>query len=374
MPIWVIFNTRTLGLSNTEAFILGVLSYGFSALFEIPTGSWADTYGRAKIYRIGVILYIVAVGSFIFLTNFYLLATMQIIGALGLAMQSGCLEALIHDSILGNDKDVVYAHVHGRKMAIAFASRVITVLCGSLLFTINPRAPFIATIVVYFVSLLISLSFKELRLETPNELSHSDHIKETIALLMTKRVLLSFLLLALLFTLCSEALFALYQPYFQSIGIHVGQFGIFYAVISAVSAIGSLASGRLIKRFHIMTILLGMMLGMLCTLSLMLVQNKILLYAAIIPSSIAFGFSITLTNTAVQKVMSSKYQATALSLASFLQNLAFFVAVVAVGLTLDHTRVMTVVMGLTIITVICTVVIARFAYQKSSLTKIKIAS
>lgn len=354
LPIWVIFNTEVLGLNNTQAFLLGVLPYGLSAVFEVPTGSWADKFGRAKTYQLGTILYILSVASYIFFADFYVLLSFQVLGGLGIAMQSGSLEALIHDSIDGKDKDTLYSTVHGRKMAIAFISRVVTVLFSGLMFAVDPKMPFVITTMAYVVGLIISLFFKEVRLET-SIVSSTRHIKETFSLILGKKILVLFFSLTAIYTFFSEAMFALYQPYFKSINIQIGEFGIFFAVISAFSALGALCVTRLAKKHNAFNILLIMMLGVLFTLAVMLLNMPALTYLAIIPSSIAFGYVITLQNTTTQKLVSSRHQATAISIASFVRTLAFAVSVVITGVSLDYLEVSSVNWMFTIFTAILTI-------------------
>ena len=352
LPIWVIFNTEVLGLSNTEAFLLGVLPYGLSAIFEIPTGSWSDRFGRARTYQLGTILYVLSVASYIFFADFYVLLFFQVLGGLGLAMQSGGLEALVHDSISGKDKDVLYSTVHGRKMAILFVSRVLTVLLSGLMYGIDPKLPFVVATVTYTIGLVISLFFKEVRLETPTEVSSLNHIKETFSLILEKKTLVLFFWLVALYSFFSEALFALYQPYFKSIDIQIGQFGIFYAIISAFSALGALSVTGLAKKHNAFRIMLIMLVSVLFTLGVMLLKVPSLIYFAIIPSAVAFGYLMTLQNTITQKLVSSKHQATAVSIASFVRTFAFLVSVVALGITLDFLSVPNVNLFLTILTAI----------------------
>lgn len=355
LPIWVIFNTEVLGLNNAQAFLLGVLSYGLSAIFEIPTGSWADKFGRAKTYQLGTVLYILSVASYIFTPNFYVLLFFQILGGLGLAMRSGGLEALVHDSINGKNKNTVYSTVHGRKMAILFISRVLTVLLSGVMYAIDPKLPFIIAAVTYTIGLIISLFFKEVRLETPTTASSVSHIRETISLILKKKTLVIFFSLIAIYTLFSEALFAIYQPYFKSINIEIGEFGVFYAIISAFSAIGALSITGIVKKHNTFKILLLMMLAVLFTLSIMLLEMPALTYIAIIPSSIAFGYIVTLQNTITQKLVSSKHQATAVSVASFVRTFSFLVGVMLVGIALDFLEVASANWLLVILTAIFTI-------------------
>ncbi len=335
LPIWVIFNTEYLGLSNTEAFILGVLPYGLSSIFEIPTGAWADKYGRARIYQLGTILYLLSVGSYVVLSGFFPLLIFQILGGLGHAMQSGAPEALVHDSLPAKDKDEVYSKLHGRKIAILFTGRVATVLVSGYLYSIDPKLPFIAAVVAYLIGLAISLFFVEVRLESPTENSSFAHMKETIKIMRSKPLLVRLTALVGLYSLISEALFSFYQPYFKSIEVDIGEFGIFYAIISAFSIVGALTITYFAKRYNAFLIMFVMMLAILFTLSLMLLEIPQLMYLVIIPSSIAFGFLYTLQNTITQKMVTSQHQATALSIASLVRTAGLLVSVIVVGVLLD---------------------------------------
>ena len=335
LPIWVIFNTEILGLSNTQAFILGVIPFGLSTIFEIPTGSWADRYGRVKIYTVGVFLYILSAASFLFFKDFWILASLQVVGSLGLAMSSGSLQALVHDSIPGKAKDEIYAKVHGNRMTISFISRVVTVLIGGLLFVIEPMLPVILTVIVYSVGLVVALFFKEVRLEKSSESTDLQHIVRTIKLIVQRKSLTYFLVLITVLCFAAEALFAIYQPYFKSIDIEVEQFGLFYAIISLSSAFGAMMIARIPKKHSAFTVMPVLMLSIIFTLAAMLFKNPWIVYLAIIPSAIANGCVTTMVNTAVQKHISSSHQASALSLASLTTMLPYLLATIMVGVALD---------------------------------------
>lgn len=362
LPIWVIFNTEILGLSNTQAFILGVIPFGLSTIFEIPTGSWADRYGRVKIYTIGVFLYIISVASFLFFRDFWVLAILQIVGSLGLAMSSGSLQALVHDSIKGKDKDEIYAKVHGNRVALLFISRVVTVLIGGVLFVIDPMLPIILTVIVYTIGLLVSLFFKEVRLETATEQTDIQHIIKTLKLILQRKSLTYFLVLIALLCFAAEVLFAIYQPYFKSINIELEQFGVFYAIISLSSAFGAVIVARILKRHNAFVIMPVLMLSIIFTLGAMLLKSPWIVYVAIIPSAIANGCITTMTNTAVQKHISSSHQASALSIASLVTMLPYLIATIMTGVMLDIISVNTLnklILAFTVVALIPFIVFAK---------------
>lgn len=336
LPIWLVFGTDVLDFSNTQAIVLGVAPWGMSSLLEIPTGSWADRFGRARIYQLGKLLYVLSVASFIFATNFTVLLIFQLIGALGLAMQSGSIEALIHDSLPQNKNTPrLFQKVHSKKMAILFTSRTLTVLAGGWLFSVNPRLPFIIATLSYSLAFIVSLFLVEIRVEHATANSSLSHIKETWKILSSKRTMLLFLLLVVLYSAVSEALFVLYQPYFKSIGIEIGSFGLFYMVISGMSALGAVSIVWLSKHFNPFQLLATMILAVWITLASMLLRNPIVTYFAIIPSSLAFGYLITLMNTYIQSKVSSKHQSTAISIGSFFWTIAFMISTTLLGIGLD---------------------------------------
>jgi MFS family permease len=285
--------------------------------------------------------------------SFWVILAFQVLGGLGLAMQSGGIEALVHDSLPDDEhKDALYSRVHGHKMAILFTSRVVTVLLGGVLFSIDPKLPFGGAVVVYVVGLVVSLFFQEVRVETPTLHSSVAHIKQTFSIMASKSTLVWFLALAALYSFCSEAMFALYQPYFKSLHIDIGQFGIFYATQSLFSAVGALSITRISKKYSVFSVMLLLMLAVLTTLAVMVLRIPGLTYLAIVPSAVAFGCIMTLQNVTTQKMVSSRHQATAVSIASFVRTGAFLLSVIVVGVALDLVSVSAVTTLLTAITAV----------------------
>lgn len=339
LPIWVIFNTQILGLSNTQAFILGALPYTIGALFEVPSGAWADKYGRSKIFRVGLVMFMLSVLSYVLFKNFYVLFLLQILGAIGYAMQSGGLEAIVHDSTPRKNKNSVYRSIYGKNQAIMYISRVVTTLFGGALYAFNPKSPFLFTFTFAAIALCISFFLQDRRLETPTSLSTTRHIKETLALLLRVKNMALLLLVLCLYILVSEAMFSLYQPYFATLDIPISNFGILFAIISVFSAVGSLSAARIMHKFSNFRIITTMMLSVVFTILFMLLRVPVISYIIIIPSAIAFGYISILLTTTAQQAVSSRYQATAASIASLLYTCVFSIAAIFVGLSIDLTSV-----------------------------------
>ena len=352
LPIWYLFGTQYLHVSSYKAFLLSVATYGISALFEIPTGSWADKYGRVKIFRLGSLLYLASMVSYVLTKNFYILILFQVVGALGIAMKSGTIEALVHDTLHIGKKQDGYSDLYGRNMAFLYLSRVLTVSSGAWLFTISPRLPFVMMSVCIFICLLTSLYYEEVRVDTPSELTSFNHIKETIKLVLNQRFLLVVFGISLVYRFVAESLFSLYQPNFKSIGLHAASFGLVYAFISLCSGVGSLVSGRIIKRFKTTTLLASYFVGLLLSLLLTNTHSSWLVVLVVLPSALIFGIPNNMVDSLTQRSIRSRYQSTALSVTSLLETGMFFIAVNVSGALLDHLGLNAIMNGLIVLCVI----------------------
>lgn len=341
LPIWVIFNTQVLGLNNTQAFILGTLPFTIGTLFEVPSGAWADKYGRAKLFRFGLIMFMISVISYTLFTNFYVLFMFQLLGAIGYAMQSGGLEAIVHDSLNGKHKNAAYRSVYGKNQAIIYISRVVTVLFGGILYTLNPKSPFLFTFTFTAIALCISFFIQDKRLEAPTTHSTKSHIIETIHSILREKNIAVFFILLSLYIVSAEAMFALFQPYLLSMDVQISNFGLLFAIISLFSAFGSLTAARVMHTHSIFNIVLVMTVSVVFTATLMLLRMPMLTYAIVIPSAVAFGYISILLTTTAQQAVSSRYQATAASLASLMYTILFSVAAIFVGISIDITSVNT---------------------------------
>ena len=99
MPIIVLF-FQSHGLSLTEIMLLQS-AYSLSlALFEIPSGYIADSFGRKNSIVIGTILTFIGYLIFSFYYGFYNFIMAEILLGLGGSLISGADSALIYDTLL----------------------------------------------------------------------------------------------------------------------------------------------------------------------------------------------------------------------------------------------------------------------------------
>ena len=113
MPIIVLFFEKH-GLSLTQIMILQA-TYSFTvALFEIPSGFFADIYGRRLSLFFGSILTFIGYLIFSFYSGFNEFFIAEIFLGIGGSLISGADSALIYDTLLELKKDEDYTKVEGK--------------------------------------------------------------------------------------------------------------------------------------------------------------------------------------------------------------------------------------------------------------------
>ncbi len=95
------------GLNFSEIMILEAIFTGAIFLFEIPTGTIADKFGRKLSLKLAYITETIAIIVYVMKPRFYVFAIGEIIWAMALALNSGANEAIIYDTLLelGREKE-----------------------------------------------------------------------------------------------------------------------------------------------------------------------------------------------------------------------------------------------------------------------------
>jgi MFS family permease len=125
-------------------------------ILEIPTGVFADAFGRRKAMVLAFSSYILSFLVFFFFVDFYIYILAMILFALGEAFRSGTHKALILEHLKLNgllDQKVSY---YGRTRAASQLGSAVNSLiaAGLLFFTGNYRVMFLVSILPYVVDLI----------------------------------------------------------------------------------------------------------------------------------------------------------------------------------------------------------------------------
>ncbi|MBN2880687.1 MFS transporter [Candidatus Woesearchaeota archaeon] len=237
-PILILF-LQFQALSFKEIFWVFTIGSVVSFLIEIPTGVFADLYGKRNsiiISKAGIFLSYIVFG---FSTNFYHFVFAQILYEIGNAFRSGTETAYTYDYLNQNKKgNPTYTEVKGKqKFWARVGESAATAIGGFLAIRYGYNWVFFIASVPAFVNFLVSLRWEKIE-ENSSNFSVSDsisHIRTSLKELK-KNNLLKLMTNIVLFNSVVAAVEKFVQPYMVSAGIPVEWFGIIYAVSLGLAA------------------------------------------------------------------------------------------------------------------------------------------
>jgi len=154
--IFILLFLRANGLSYTEIGFLYAIREVSINLFEIPTGIFADAYGRRKSMVMSMLSYIFSFSIFYLTSSFVLFAVAMILFGLGEAYRTGTHKAMILEYLKRKgilDKKVEY---YGATRSFSqLGSAVNSLIAATVVFyTGNFRDIFLVTLIPYIINLV----------------------------------------------------------------------------------------------------------------------------------------------------------------------------------------------------------------------------
>jgi MFS family permease len=375
LPIWLLFYTRQLGLNVTAAIALSMTRWISMAICNIPTGAWADRYGRVKIYRYGQFIYALSLLPFVFTRSLPILVAAQIIGGFTGSMTIGTLQPLVKDGHeLADLPAKHYKNYLSTDTALLYSSRVLAGVLGAWLYSRFPKGPYILEFAVLFAAFLVSLFLRELRVEKSAESTNRKHMSEALRYIWQNSYLRSFFAVMLLAIVATESLWTGLQPIFVLRTIQPEYFGLLFGVVATLSACSSMLSRHLpdsVGGIRLFTYYMG-----LAVVGVGLIQfaSVWLTVLALVPLGFAFGFFQPTKYATIQKRTSSKYQSTVLSAASLTSMMFYGTVSILVGRYIDAFGTRTMLTIISIQAVVCTSITFIIAWFQQGLPANKISS
>ncbi len=153
---FIILIFRDHGLTFLQIGLLYSIRDLTNYLTEIPTGFFADAFGRRKSMVLAFTAYIISFFIFYAFSDFYLSAAAMVLFGLGESFRSGTHKALILEYLRLNDMlDLKVAYYGQTRAASQMGSAVNSIIAAALLFfTGNYRAMFLAATIPYVIDLI----------------------------------------------------------------------------------------------------------------------------------------------------------------------------------------------------------------------------
>lgn len=154
-------------MDTNEFAVYESIAFGAGILIEIPSGAFADLFGKKRTNSIGIFMQFA--GSAIFtlgyLGNEYFFIGNTLI-IMGFALVSGSLEALVYDTLVASKKEKYYDDIIGKAQSLRILSIVVAGVTGGLLWRYSIYAPWIVTTIAFGVAFIVSFKFIEPKVDT----------------------------------------------------------------------------------------------------------------------------------------------------------------------------------------------------------------
>lgn len=132
--LWILYLLH----AHWSLFDVGLAEAGFhmvSFFAEVPTGLFADRFGRRQSLAVGLIIHaITTVTTFLFAPNIRLLGFLSVsFGALAWSFIGGADRALLFGMVERQQGSGTFGRIYGRVLALNLAVRALATACGGIL-------------------------------------------------------------------------------------------------------------------------------------------------------------------------------------------------------------------------------------------------
>lgn len=406
--IWTILTLYYLwrGLSYFDIALVQSVGAIATAVLEIPTGWISDRCGHHIVLKIASFSRLAAIVTLTFANSFLLMVASELFFSLASASQSGAGSAFLFEATSANSrmdrKNGTYALILSKMTGAQSIIRITVRLIAPVLFSINPLIPFVISIFVYFLGLLVTLEFKENNV-SPNRgsncLPEEDgfirtrtsklNLKENVQTFFQE--LVKILKTNMFISLCTVSAISLIlvsnysqfiAPNLTSMGFDIKFLGIVTAAASLGEFFGSKLTAKIVKTLKdsykksaediiafsgnveflvILAILSMIAILMLCAGLIPSIYVCIFTYVAINLFSTTLSILI---NNQMNLIAEENNRATLLSVSNQIEEIASVVSDPLIGIALDFSGFGTTYVGLGCITLVVIALIFTIHYRK----------
>jgi MFS family permease len=244
IPVGTLY-LRGKGLNYVQINSLWGIIVGTMFLTEVPTGIIADRVGRKRAVNVALGLQVLGEVIYIFARSYGPFALAAIVGGLGFAFGSGCVEALAYDALKADGREGEMSKAMGYIEAAQRFANLLAFSVGGLLVQNLTQERFVTAIIVTACAVgagfLISFTLDEPDAERQEKASKSSLklLQDGIQLLRDNRLFRRLALLSLATVPFRDYLGSLYQPHFLDAGVPPLWFGLALSLASGLSILGA---------------------------------------------------------------------------------------------------------------------------------------
>lgn len=322
MPIIVLFYEDN-GLSMGDVLLLkGIYSVAI-VLFEIPTGYFADVWGRKNTMIIGSIFGTLGFVTYAISGSFVGFLCAELMLGIGQSFISGSDSALLYDSLLQDHRQQEYVKLEGRVISMGNFAETIAAVLGGFMAEMSLRAPFIAQIGIAAVAIPAAITLIEPGTPHKRKGSFKEVLHVVKSSLITNKILKRTIFFSSIIGTSTLTFAWFVQPQLEQLGLSPSRIGIIWAALNLTVAVVTLVAYRierlLGKHRTIIAIALLISLGYIAVGLI----NTFWTIAFMFLFYMVRGVATPVLKDYINQITSSEVRATVLSVRSFIIRFLF---------------------------------------------------
>lgn len=318
--IWIAYLGIIKGFTLTEIGIAEGIFHISSLTTEIPTGMFADLYGRKASRVLSILIYLSYLVIMLFSTNFYIIMIGLFFCGVAYTFESGSGEALVYDSLIEMKSEDRYKKVLGNKEVIIQIAGGLALLVGGYLATIKYEYDFYFMIIIMLIGLIPLLLMKE----TPNQNTKStqsfaerfkEHFTDSFKVVLQDKRLLFLIIAGAVLAAPVTTLFFYFQVYLPELEYSMTLVGILLAAHAAFGALGGYFAFEIEKKYKEKLVLY--IIPLLMIVSIFLIQFDTIIFIPFVILGFLDSLFYVILGDYVNKLVPSSKRATIISFNSF---------------------------------------------------------
>ena len=323
VPVFMVFQADR-GLSYAERLALGGIYAAAVVAAELPTGVFADRFGRRRSMMLGAVAMIGSCGLAIGAHSFATFAVAEALAALSIALCSGADSAYLYDLLASYGRTADYARRESVASAWHLAGCGIAFAGGGLLAEIDLVLPYAITGLVAAAAAIAAFRMRDDRVRSRRvRLWWHEAIGALAEVGSNPRLAWLVGYSAVVFLLLRATAYV-YQPYLAERGLGTGAIGAVFASVYLIAAFAARATHRLRAWFGDDAVLWGL-LGTLAISFVALARagSGVWMLALLVIQAVAHGVYAPLTKPLLNReVTDSRRRAAVLSVESMIRRAA----------------------------------------------------
>ena len=335
-PIITIF-WLSKSLTMTEVFWLQSIFSFAILLFEVPSGYFADRFGRKNSIILGPIFIFFGFLLYGFGETFWHFAFINFLIGIGTSFISGADSALLYETLIELKREKEYQKIESSYFAITGYSEAMAAIIGGFLASIYMQELFFVQAGILFFLIPLAFILKEPKIQKEQIHEKATGIHKVVKFALNDHKEIKWLIFYAAFlgtSIWATAWFS--QPFWQHIGVPIALFGVLWASLSGVCGIFAPFAPKFEKYMGRKNALISLILfPFLGYLGLGVFQNSIWAIVFFFFFMFAFAISIPIIKDYINRLTASNIRATVLSIQSMMEKLLFAIIGPFIGWGLD---------------------------------------